>query len=262
MLTQIIRGLILGLVIVLPGMSGGTVFLMFGMYEQVIRDISKLNLRPYLPLGLSLIIGIYLGGIAFTVFFQNHPDETAVFLLGCLIASVKPVIADCHKPNTKAIVCAVLGLIAGFVMVDEAIGQPVVEMSVNWGLLFVGGLLSSAAMIIPGIPGSSVLMVLGIYDSMLYYVAELHLLNLLVFSAGGILGIMLLANVINNLYMNHRVTISYFFAGLILGSSRALLPRDFEPLLLAFFILGFFFVWQSSKKEQQLENHIEEEQAN
>jgi len=219
MLMMIIQGLMLGLIIVLPGMSGGTVFLMFGMYEQVIRDISKLNLRPYLPLGLGLMFGIYIGGIAFTLFFQNYRNETAAFLLGCLLASIKPVLADCPKPNTKAAVFALLGLFAGLAMVDETIGQPFVEMSVGWGLIFVGGVLSSAAMIIPGIPGSSVLMVLGIYDAMLFYVADIHLLNLFIFGAGGIIGILLLANVINTLYMNHRTIISYFFAGLILGSS-------------------------------------------
>ncbi|MEG6615296.1 DUF368 domain-containing protein [Peptococcaceae bacterium 1198_IL3148] len=262
MLKMIIQGLILGLIIVLPGMSGGTVFLMFGIYEQVIRDISKLNLKPYWPLGIGLLVGIYLGGIGFTLFFQNHPDATAAFLLGCLLASVKPVIGSCAKPHTKAMVFLVLGVIAGFAMVDESIGQQaLVQMNVSWGLLMVAGALSSAAMIIPGIPGSAVLMVLGIYDDILYYVAELHWVNLAIFGIGSILGILLLANVINTLYTNHRLIISYFFAGLIIGSSRGLLPTYFEPLYLVLFMLGFMFVWQASDRGKELKMDTVEEES-
>ncbi len=255
-----IQGLILGFIIVLPGMSGGTVFLIFGIYEQVIRDISRLNLRPYLPLGIGLLIGIYLGGIAFNLFFQNYRDATAAFLLGCLLASIKPVLACCPKPNKNSILAVILGLFAGLLLVDEAIGHIAIDVSVNWGLLLIGGAFASAAMLIPGIPGSAILIVLGIYDSMLFYIAELHVLNLTIFSIGSILGILLLANAVNTLYMHHRTIISYFFAGLILGSARGLLPAYFDPVFVLLFLIGFSFVWKSSTRKKEPEEEETEEE--
>ncbi|WP_242841622.1 undecaprenyl phosphate translocase family protein [Desulfitibacter alkalitolerans] len=248
MTTMIIQGIILGIIIVLPGMSGGTVFLIFGIYEQVIRDIARLNLKPYLPLCLGLIFGVYLGGLAFTLFFQFYRDATAAFLLGCLLASVKPVVSCCPKPDKKGVLAMVLGIITGFVLVFESIGDFALNMDINWGLLILGGALSSAAMIIPGIPGSSILIILGIYDSMLFFIAELNVLYLSLFGIGSILGILLLANAINTFYINHRIILSYAFAGLIIGSARGLIPYNFSILYLVLFLLGFALVWFGSSK--------------
>ena len=68
----LIQGLIAGFVIVLPGMSGGTVFVILGIYEQMIKDLVRFNLKPYLPLLAGALIGIFLGGMAFALFFQNY----------------------------------------------------------------------------------------------------------------------------------------------------------------------------------------------
>ncbi len=257
----IIQGIILGFIIVLPGMSGGTVFLIFGIYEQLMRDISKLNIRPYLPLGLGILIGIYLGGLAFTLFFQNYRDAAAAFLLGCLLASVKPVIGCCPKPNTNGKISMALGIAIGFLLVFEAIGDFALNVNINWVLLVLGGALSSAAMIIPGIPGSSILIILGIYDAMLFFIAELHILNLSLFGLGSILGILLLANAINTFYTSHRMIISYFFAGLIIGSARGLLPSDFNPLYLVLFVIGFALVWVGSSKTTKPKETQEESES-
>ena len=239
-------GLLMGVVLVLPGMSGGTILIIFGIYERFIRDIAGFNFKPYIPLALGLLLGIYLGGLAFTVFFQHYRDATVAFLLGCLLASVKPLVEGCPKPDRKGIFTIALGVIFGFFLVSEAIGQVYPEMAVSWWLLFIGGALSSAAMIVPGIPGSSILILLGIYDAVLFFVAELHILNLAIFGAGSILGILVLANILNKFYMNHRVVISFLFAGLIVGSARGLIPENFSILYVVLFLVGFALVWFGS----------------
>jgi len=81
-----------------------------------------------------------------------------------------------------------------FSLFFEAIGDFSLNMDISWGLLLIGGALSSAAMIIPGIPGSSVLIILGIYDAVLFFIAELNILYLSIYGLGSILGILLLAN--------------------------------------------------------------------
>ena len=248
---MIIQGLTLGIIMVLPGMSGGTVLLIFGIYEQVIRDIARLNLKPYIPLGFGILLGLYIGGLVFTAFFQSHRDATVAFLLGLLLASIKPVIENSPKPNRYGVVAAFIGLYLGLLLVDESIGAVAININTNWFVLLIGGGLSSAAMLVPGIPGSAILIILGIYDSMLYYIASLALINLAIFGIGSILGVLLLANAINSLYVNHRSIVSYFFAGLILGSSRSLLPNYFDPLFIILFLIGFIFVWKFSSKNKK-----------
>ena len=236
----------MGFVLVLPGMSGGTILLIFGIYERFIRDVANLNLKPYIPLVLGLAVGIYLGSLAFTTFFTHYRDATAAFLLGCLLASIKPVLDGCPKPGKKGIFVLIIGGIIGFSLVSEAIGNLSPDVDISWWLLFTGGALSSAAMIVPGLPGNSILILFGMYDAMLLFVSELHLVNIAIFGVGGALGILLLANILNKFYFNHRMVISYLFAGLIVGSSRGLIPEAFSIIYPVLFIIGFALVWFGS----------------
>ncbi|AOT69975.1 undecaprenyl phosphate translocase family protein [Geosporobacter ferrireducens] len=245
----VIQGIILGFIIVLPGMSGGTVFLIFGLYEKMVKDLLRLHIRPYLPLAGGILIGIFGGGFTFAFFFENHRDPTAAFLLGCLLASIKAVLRGCPKVNQKGFITMVLGVLIGLLMVVEPLGHSIETENVNWWLLMLGGAFSSAAMIIPGIPGSSVLILLGLYDTMLFSIKELQLSNLLFFGAGSVLGIFLLLNLLGKLYEKYRAMVSFFFAGLILGSSRAIMPSTPNPLVVFLFTAGFLLVWIWSGKE-------------
>ncbi|KAB3532729.1 DUF368 domain-containing protein [Alkaliphilus serpentinus] len=247
---QIIKGFILGFIIVMPGMSGGTVFVIFGIYENLIKDLVKLNIKPYIPLLIGSIAGIFMGAFAFAAVFETYRDATVAFLLGCLLASIRSVLKSCPGVNAKRLTALAVGFIAGYYMVGDPISIVNAGEDVNWLVLFIGGAFASAAMIIPGIPGSSVLIVLGIYDSILYYIKEVAMVPLTIFAAGSAVGILALVNTLAKLYDKHRGIISYFFAGLILGSSRALLPNNYGLTVLITFVLGFSMVWYFSGKEQ------------
>ncbi|SDK76163.1 undecaprenyl phosphate translocase family protein [Natronincola ferrireducens] len=258
---SIIQGIILGFIIVLPGMSGGTVFVIFGIYESMLKDLVKLNVKPYLPLLGGALVGILGGGMVFALFFESFRDETAIFLMGCLIASIRAVLNSCPKLNLKRFLFLVTGLLMGYYVGGEPIGIMMNREEVSWVLLIVGGAISSAAMIIPGIPGSSVLIALGLYDNMLYYIKELAIVNLLFFGIGSLLGMFLLVNLINKIYEKYRSYISYCFAGLIAGSSRALLPYSFKPSIVLIFIAGFALVWIWSGKKEYSSDKLREDGA-
>lgn len=243
-MNPIVQGIIAGFVIVLPGMSGGTVFVILGIYEDMVKDLIRLNFKPYLPMLAGILVGIFLGGMGFAFIFQNYRDETAAFLLGGLLASIRAVLVNCPKIDLKHFIYALIGLGVGFYTVGEPVNLLTAGEDVSTTVLFVGGALASAAMIIPGVPGSSVLIIMGIYDSILFYIKELAMGKLLIFGAGSLAGIFLLLNLLEKLYEKHRSIISYFFAGLILGSARALLPYKLNPVILILFIVGFILVWR------------------
>ncbi|MFT9494078.1 undecaprenyl phosphate translocase family protein [Anaerosolibacter sp.] len=246
-LLSVLKGFILGLIIVLPGMSGGTVFVILGMYENMIKDIVRFNIKPYIPLLLGIAGGIYIGGNIFTVFFLSHRDITAALLLGALLASVRAVIDVKQRPHIKHLLILFFGVVFGYFTAGESISMFPSKIEANPWLLFIGGAFSSAAMIIPGIPGSSVLFILSIYDTMLLSIKELHISNLLFFGVGSIGGILLLANMLEKIYDKHRDLLSYLFAGLIIGSSRTLLPYDINTAIVLAFSLAFVVVWRLSK---------------
>ncbi|MFZ5967054.1 MAG: undecaprenyl phosphate translocase family protein [Bacillota bacterium] len=243
---SVAKGLLLGLIMVLPGMSGGTVFVILGMYEDMIKDIVKLNVRPYLPLFIGILGGLFIGGNAFAIFFQSYRDITSTFLLGALLASVRSVVDGKIQWKARYILMLVIGIFIGYFSAGESISTLSSSIEENFFVLFIGGALASATMIIPGVPGSSVLFILNIYDTMLLSIKEFHIFNLSVFGAGSIVGILLLANALEKVYAKHRVSLSYLFVGLIIGSARTLLPHMVNVDIILTFIVAFSIVWNLS----------------
>ncbi|GAB6086173.1 DUF368 domain-containing protein [Alkaliphilus crotonatoxidans] len=245
----ILQGFIIGFIIVLPGMSGGTVFVILGIYEKMIKDLAKLNIKPYLPMIGGVIAGIFASGSLFAIVFEAHRDVTVAFLLGCLLASIKSVLKDCPKMGKRHLLMMATGFIVGFVMVGEPISILTAGDKVDWWILMIGGALSSAAMVIPGVPGSSVLILMGIYDTMLFNIKELNFLPLIIFALGSLIGIVLLLKFLEQMYERYKGLVSYFFAGIIIGSCRGLLPHEFNIWVILLFAVGFSLVWWWSDRE-------------
>lgn len=245
----IIKGIILGIIMVMPGMSGGTAFLILGLYEDMIKDIVKLNIRPYIPLVVGIVGGIFVSGFTFAFVFENYQNATVAFLLGCLLASIKSVLKGCPKINSKFLIMIVIGAIVGAVTVGEPLSFGTGEEEVSLWMILIGGALSSAAMVIPGIPGSSVLILMGIYDVMFISIKELDMINLLTFGTGAVVGIISLLNILSKLYDKYKAMLSYFFAGLIFGSSRSMVPSTINLTTVALFVIAFAIVWLWSDKE-------------
>lgn len=243
-----IKGIILGFVMLLPGVSGGTAFVILGVYEDLVRDLAKLNLKPHLKLFGGIVIGLFLSGFLFSLFFENHRNEAAVFLLGSLIASVRFVIQTDYRVNRQLLGLFAIGFFVGFILGAEPIGVGGYVEDISLAYIFTGAALSSAAMVIPGLPGSSVLILMGLYDNVFYYLSDLKILQLLTFGAGSLLGMFLLVKLLARLYEKYKVPLSYIFAGLILGSARALIPTEISVWIVILFILGFSTVLLWGKK--------------
>ena len=243
-----LQGILLGFIMVLPGVSGGTVFVIFGIYEQLVRDLANFNIRPHLKLFGGIAIGLFLSGSLFSLFFETHRDETVALLLGCLLASLRSVLSRDMKISRKRLGFLGMGATIGFLLGSEPIGIGGMLEEVSYSYLFFGGALASAAMVIPGLPGSSVLLLMGIYDNVLYYLGEFILPPLIVFGIGSLLGMFLLVKLLQKLYDKYRENLSYFFAGLILGSARVLIPVFFTWYLPILFLMGFTIVWVWSKE--------------
>lgn len=246
---SLLQGFLIGLSIVLPGMSGGTVILILGLYEKSIRDLSRLNLKPYIIIGLGVLVGIFAGGQVFAQLFILYRDPTAAFFLGIILASIKALFRGRPTLNPARVFIVLGGLLLGFLLVQE----PVFIMGkseVLWPVLIVAGALSTATMLLPGVPGSAVLIVMGMYDDILFYLKEFLLVELLLFGAGSVVGILLFARVLEKVYFKHQVFFAFLFAGLIAGSSWAVFPTVWGLLEVLLFLAGFGLIWFWEGKER------------
>lgn len=239
---MLVKGIILGMGVIIPGISGGTIMMAFGMYEKMLEDLLKFHIAPYIAIGFGTLIGVFTGSFIFSYLFEFHRNPTSAFILGCLLMSI-PFILKRSKGYAKTDVSLfIIGGILSFILM----GMPTLleRGTVSEGQTFLAGFISSSTMMIPGVSGSAVLIILGIYEDILLIINEFQLLNLAIFIVGAIAGVFILAKLLKVIFARHESKILFFFSGLILGSSRIIFPSEFEILSLITFLLGVGIVYK------------------
>jgi len=239
LILKLLQGAFIGVAMILPGLSAGTVILILGFYRRFLEDLAVMRIKPYLLMIIGAVAGGLTGVFVISYLLEHYSLLIMAFLMGMLLASVKTVINYRARPFLKPWPL-ILGL-AGFLVTWFFICEPTRTFtalppggSVHF---FIGGALASATMILPGVSGSSILIILNLYDKMIFAVSNWQWLSLAFFGAGFALGLLGLARLLSVLYRRYHAAISFLLAGLIIGSTRALLPEQFN---IAFFIAAGF----------------------
>ena len=225
---------------VVPGVSGGTMAFITGIYEELIQAIRSVDLvvlqllvrlrvreavgRVKWPFLASLLCGILLAifslarGIAWVL--GHHPVLIWAFFLGLVLASVVTVRRRVRQWSIGPVVSTLLATVAAYVLVGLV---PVETPEAHW-FVFVCGSIAICAMILPGISGSFVLVLLGKYQHMLAAVNSRDLLTLAAFSAGAAVGITSFARVLGWVFTRYHDLTVAALTGLMLGSLRKVWP--------------------------------------
>lgn len=237
MIANLLQGLLIGIALALPGLSAGTIILILGFYRRFLDDLAVLRLKPYI-----YHFGGALAGALATVYFigyllQNHKALIIAFIFGMLVASIPLVIAyRSGKPiKIRSFFFAALGFYLSWFIICEP--QQTFTALPPGGQLhfFLGGALSSATMLLPGVSGSAVLIMINLYDKVIYAITNWQWLKLAAFAAGFLVGFFSMARLLSTLYRRYQLEISFLLAGLIAGSTRTLLPANLD---LRFFLLA------------------------
>ncbi len=239
---KLLQGAFIGMSLVLPGMSGGTALIILGLYRQFLDDISMFRIKRHLILALGVALGVLVCAFILTELLGQSPDYLVSFLLGMLLASIKLLLAPLKKEQIR--IYYLLFTLAGFLIAWTVVGDPIGQVSdasLQSPFLFLGGgILTSATMLIPGLSGSSILIMLNLYEDLLQAVAGFSIWpNLILFSLGLVTGIILFARLISSLYNKYQAPVSFFLSGLLLGSTKALFPSFIDPLIILLVIAGF-----------------------
>ena len=242
----IVIGVILGVAIVFPGVSGGTLAVVFNIYDRLISVIT-LNVKKILsewkfilPLVVGMGLGIILFSKAITFLFENYPVQTNWFFIGIILGSI-PMIAkrlmaaskasssDARKIPVSAIVCGVLALAVMAVMTYANVaetGAPIqTELTPVLAVkLFIGLACATIAMIIPGISGSFLMLVVGIYSTVIAAISDFNIPLLIPAVIGGVVGLLGGAKLVR--FLMEKVPAQTYGAimGLVLGSILVIFP--------------------------------------
>lgn len=240
-----VRGIILGVGVIIPGVSGGTIMVIFGMYERMLHDLLHFRIKPYVAMGIGALVGVFVGGVLLSFLFENHPNPTYAFILGCLLMSI-PFILKRTKGFTKnRLILLITGGILSFSLLE--LPTLFVGGDVTIAQTFLAGFVSSSTMMIPGVSGSAVLIVLGLYESILEAVRDFEITTLVVFVTGAATGVFMLAKVLKTLFALYMSEILFFFTGLIIGSLKMVMPGTIGFFPLVTFGLGLALVYRFGK---------------
>lgn len=238
-------GIILGVANVIPGVSGGTMAVVFNIYDRLIGVIT-LNVRKIisewrfiLPLVLGMGLGIILFSKAITFLFQNYPVQTNWFFIGIILGSIPMLLKRLLAANKKssgrrtvplsAIVCGVVALAVMAVMtyleVSES-GAPIQTVLTPALVvrLVVGLAFATIAMIIPGISGSFLMLVVGVYSTVIAAISDLNIPLLVPAVIGGVIGLLGGAKLVRLLMAKVPAQTYGAIMGLVLGSILVIFP--------------------------------------
>ncbi|MDO9534537.1 MAG: DUF368 domain-containing protein [Bacillota bacterium] len=208
-------------------------------------------------------------GLLFWAFSLSHliyewPELVFPFLLGALWASA-PLILKINEISFSPGrgVYLITGTCVGWILAVEPLATFSLGETKTFLVLFLAGLISSATMLIPGVSGSAILIILGVYHDILLFLSSMQWMPLAFFTADCIGGLFGLARLILLAYERHKGFFSFFTAGLILGSGRTLFPAQLNLITILAIITGAVLITFWSRKILKGEKKIitEEQQA-
>ena len=244
----VLKGMIIGVANIIPGVSGGTLMITLGIYEQIIDTIShffknfKKNLKFIIPLAIGMVLSILLLSKLISLCLDKYPFPTTFFFIGLIIGGIpllwKKTSAAKSKLSNWLVFIITFAIVVTFAFLKS--GDFVIDLNsltpVGYITLFIIGMVSAATMVIPGISGSFVLMLLGYYEPIVNTIKDLtkfdllghNLLILIPFGLGIVIGIVLVAKLIEYLLKKYPVKTYYGVLGFVLASLVAIIKPMFD----------------------------------
>jgi putative membrane protein len=235
-------GFAMGSADIVPGVSGGTMAFILGVYETLIDAIKSFNLdairlaigfklgelfehipiRFLIALGLGILSAILLLASLLEGWLETQPTLVFAFFGGLIIASIIAVGAKVTW-SPSAWVALVVGTIVAFVIV----GLPSLGDQLGHGapILFVSGMIAICAMILPGISGSFILLILGQYDFILGAVKDRDIMSLIAVAVGAVIGLLAFSRVLSWLLKHYESPTIAALVGFMIGSLRLIVHR-------------------------------------
>lgn len=240
MVLNFLAGVAMAIANVIPGVSGGTMAVILGIYDRLVglfaldfKQIKK-DWKFILNVGLGILVGIFLFSKVITWLLESYPVPTCFFFIG-LILGTMPMLAGKVREQDKhpawynyLIFAAAFGVMVFMASIREGdVSTLPVETTLTAALalkLFFGAVAAAAAMIIPGISGSSLLLVFGLYATFYKAVGDLNIPLLLPMGLGVVIGLVLGSRVIRALLRRWPVPTYFAIIGLVLGSILVVWP--------------------------------------
>jgi putative membrane protein len=236
-----LKGMAMGAADVVPGVSGGTIAFISGIYEELLGSISNVNFDLLKTLKqdgfkaawkevngnflLSLFIGIFVSIVslakAIKYLLENEPVLLWSFFFGLVLASVIYIAKQITKWNSVAILVLILGSFLAYYITTL---NPLVSENSSILFMFIAGAIAICAMILPGISGAFILVLLGAYKPVLAAVNDRDYKTIAAVGFGAIIGLLVFSKVLKWLFTHYKNYTLAVLTGFIIGSLNKIWP--------------------------------------
>lgn len=240
---NILIGVVIGIGFIIPGVSGGALAVIMGVYDKIFECLKTIkDKNNFIFLG-CILLGITIGVIGFgnilLILFKWREIPTKYIFIGLIIGGIPTLMNDIQKKGhgqfkLSSFVFAIIISIFLFFLEESGYGIDISEEIISGNVpivgLFIAGLLYAVGKIVPGISGSALLMLVGMYEYFLRVVANPFALtgkvifSLIPFFIGTIIGLFLLFKLINYLFSKHYMATYSAILGFVIGSLLYLYP--------------------------------------
>lgn len=271
------KGVFMGIADAIPGISGGTIALLLGIYEELISTISGLNFSLITKLKnngfksfweslngnflITLVLGIGISLILFVKISANlltsHPLYVWSFFLGLILATVYVIYKLIESWNLVNIISTLLMIAFSIILTSDSLN---ISDDTNLFYILICGIIASSAMILPGISGSLILVILGVYKILVEALDNLDVKIISSFIVGALIGVISFSKILKWLFNNYKSLAYSIMLGLVIGSIEKIWPwnKSFSAelsnldlfLSISLVILGFIIVFLLEKTKK------------
>ncbi|NGP46520.1 DUF368 domain-containing protein [Bacillaceae bacterium SIJ1] len=233
------RGLIMGISDLIPGVSGGTLAVVLGIYDRLMDAISgifshewKRHLSFLLPLGVGIVTAIFSLSSVMDFLLRTYPQQTYFLFIGLIFGVLPFLWREVNAKQTFQLKHYGLLLIGFTIVMVLGLFQPeegaaptsLALSSEEYMTLFLAGWLASTALVLPGISGSFILLLIGLYPTVILAVKTLYIPVIATIGIGLVIGILLTSRVMRYLLHHYHTATYSIIIGLVLGSGVVIFP--------------------------------------
>jgi putative membrane protein len=262
---RFVKGFFIGSGFILPGVSGGALAAVFGVYERMIAFIAhitkdfKKNVLFFIPVGLGGVFSVFLLSFAISFFLGAYETQILWFFVGCIVGTMPALWKEAGKKGRSGKHIAIMAATAvlGYLLLYYGETMFTGSLPLNPATWAFAGALMGLGAIVPGLSPSNFLVYFGMYKPMTDGIKELDLGVILPVGVGAVACVLLLSKLMNMIFNRAYTGLFHFIFGIVLASTVMIVPLGAEYdlgaiLVCAIAVLGGVLLgwWMSSLEER------------
>ena len=248
----------------MPGVSGGALAAVFGLYERMIsflasltKDFSLQNFKKdilfFLPVIIGALVGIFIFSVFLNQFFEHAYIQLTWFFVGCIVGTLPFLWVKAGKEGRKPvhIIVLILSLVTAILFlrfIASAFGGQIEINFYTWGL---SGSLIALGIIVPGLSPSNLLLFLQLYAPMTKAIADLDFTAIIPIGLGGLLTVLVFSRLMAYVFSKAYGLLFHAIIGLVLASTILIIPMHFSFICLIALVLGILLALWMCKLEDE-----------